>query len=568
MKINSRNVRIETLTMKLLWIPVFLSLIFITSAPTFADPYFVYGQVFQLSQVDADDEAIDDADLLGDARAYVTVKAFDSDSNTFLGQAIADQDGIFTVQYDKPAGSISNIHFRVYQEVTDPGTDEELLPARENINKFESVRQFFGAGLRVISDELVSYGADGLTTYPGVGIVFTRVGKVEIPFIEQDITEPLVGLADFSSDTPDPMSGLYRYQELHVKPFKHAPFARGLLIFGEFGLPGGACTGDEINYYRVKMRKYNETTSSWETPQYWSQSMRKMQTLVTTVPTISVNSSLVPVGPFDGTDFSTSATVEELYWVNRNVLGGATNTFYSFPDLRINWRTRNLSDGIYEISMEYYKYISGSADAPVVEKLNDAPGGCFAGPVPPTGAEGLHRLIVRINNQPINVKLDHIYLKDNSSGGGYLPKSGSSDVSDPADALDFNAEGLCAIMELENKYDVEVHFTAHHPGNYMRYYNLRAKPNACPRVTFVSEVYPEANIASPVFPSGATPPDWQGTALTGTVATAPKASFGKCGYIFTLSGSSRLQNGYNYVQWRHPQRAYYVSRHASAASCP
>jgi len=70
-------------------------------------------------------------------------------------------------------------------------------------NTFPGVGQFTAVGLRVASDELIEYGALGFVSTPGVGLVFTRVGKVEIPFISQN-TAPgslaLAGLADFGSD--------------------------------------------------------------------------------------------------------------------------------------------------------------------------------------------------------------------------------------------------------------------------------------------------------------------------------------------------------------------------------
>ena len=103
---------------------VFLVLFFFAVTPVFAAPYFVFGQIFQVTPDTAADETIADEDLIGDARGYVTVKLFDSDTNVFLGQAIADQDGIFTVQYDQPTGSTPDVYFRVYQEVADPGTDQ------------------------------------------------------------------------------------------------------------------------------------------------------------------------------------------------------------------------------------------------------------------------------------------------------------------------------------------------------------------------------------------------------------------------------------------------------------
>lgn len=199
--------------------------------------------------------------------------------------------------------------------------------------------------------------------------------------------------------------------------------------------------------------------------------------------------------------------------------------------------------------MEYYKYTGGSWDEPAVQKLEDPINPCFDG-VPPGGGGGLHELVLRVDNQPLVARFDGIYLRHHATDH-YFTGEGLPDDPDKADAFDFNDEGLCSIMELGNQYDVEVDFTAHHPGGYMRYYRLTARPNAGDTVDFVDQSYPAAALV---------PPQWSGTADTGDVARAAKDEFSTCGYILHLRASSRLQNGYYHVQWRHPQLAYYVVR--------
>ena len=162
----------------------------------------------------------------------------------------------------------------------------------------------------------------------------------------------------------------------------------------------------------------------------------------------------------------------------------------------------------------------------------------------------LHTLYVRVNNDPLTVRFDNIYLRNGANQ--YFPKTGTTSVADVADALDFAHEGLCEIMEAGTSYNIEAHFTAHHAGEYMRYYRVTATPNAGGTVTFASETYDPS--------TAATPPKWEGTPTTGTMATALNGEFVKCGYDFQIDAGSRLQNGYQYVQGAHPDLAFYVMK--------
>jgi len=526
------------------WLALLCVLLLAGATPATAANYFFTGQVFQVNPDDAADDAIADGDLEGDPRPYATVKLYDAETGILLGDAFTDADGIFTVQYDLPTGSTPDVRVRVFQELVND-TDVELPASREGLNEHESVGPFAGSGVWVTPDDYLSYAASGSISDPGVGVVFTRVGKVEIPFIEQDPTDDLAGLADFTSNPA-------RAAELHVSAFDDAPFSGGLLVFGAFGLPGGACLGQEIDYYRAFISKWNGAT--WGAPQVWDQPMSKYRTTVTVSPTVTVHHDLVPVGPFSGTISGGGGSIGDLYWVNEDVPGFPTSTFYSFPDLRVNWNTRNwakapdtgLAGGVYRITMEYYRYVSGSTNAPVVSLL---PAGCFTG-TPASGAEGLHQLVLGVNNQPLDVHFDHIYLVNPS--GDFFPATGTTPVSNVGDALDFNGAGLCEILDLAPSYGVQVRFTAHHPGGFMRYYHLRATPNSGSQVEFANESYPP--LPSPPF----VPPLWSGTPAAGSTETVPHSGWARCNYIFSLSAGSRLQDGYNYVQWAHPQRAFYV----------
>jgi hypothetical protein len=251
------------------------------------------------------------------------------------------------------------------------------------------------------------------------------------------------------------------------------------------------------------------------------------------------------MGPFTGVDNTTLAEYTGVYKVNRNTVVMATSTFYSFPDLRINWNSGN--EGLYEISLEYFQEMpAGTPDRPRLKKLESA---CFVA-VPPPGTEpgAVHKLVLKVNNQPLIVKFDHIYLK-NSSTGNYFTGDSMPDGAIGA-ALDFNNEGLCKIMNLVSTYKVEIHFTAHHVGGYMRDYSLNASSNDGSGVSFESALF-----SNPPYNASIT---WYGTPATGK-AVVNTVNFPRdCGYIFSLYGRSRVQNGLYFIQESNPLRTYYV----------
>jgi hypothetical protein len=505
----------------------------------------VFGQVLQVKAKDAADSLISDNALSGSPRPFVHVRVFDADTLEPLGEVDSDVDGRFSVTFDKPETYTPRITCRVLQMLQNPDTlaieAQVLAPAREGINTFSGVPRYFLTFLKVVADDSLAYGdmsADaGLGGDPGVGLVFTRVGKTETQFIRQNTT-PTGGLADFTSDPG-------RAAELGVPAFRDAPFGGQLFLYGEFG-PCSAPPG-RIDYYRVKIRRVDPAPGPWR---FWSQPLHKTRTLVTTAPTLSIVHQIVPVGPFSGT--LGGGAVDDLYWVNRNQVGGAVSTFYSFPDLRILWSTGGWpdGDGLYEIGLEYYVYDSGDVDHPVVHQL--ASPGCIHSPAAPVG-----QLYLRVNNQPVDLKLEGLFLK---SAAGYLgrdPVTGAPiDVPSTAGALNFATTGLCEILELAGVYDVEARFRARHLGNYMGWYSLQATPNDGLPVQFAAAHYPDATEV-PTFPAGAAPPLWSGAA-SGTIALRAHSQFVKCGYIFDLSGASRIQNGDQYLGGPREEKAWYI----------
>ncbi len=536
--------------------------------------YFVFGKVMQVTTEAALDNAITDEDLEGEGFPFARVRVFDQGSGSLLGEASAGQNGQYTVTFSlPPATPAPRIEVRAYEEVD--GGSTQLAEAREGINLFPKAAGGISTGqlaiTKIASDDILEYGAGGFRPYPGVGLVFTRVGKVEIPEISQTpapAANPaggLFGLADIASAA--------RAAELGVNQFRRAPFASRLLMFGDFGLPGGAtCPGNRIDWYQVNIEPVDHTGSSTGTPFLWQGHMSKRRTQVTVLPSLDVQVTTQKIGPFNGfldgnpspVIVTPGASVNKLYWVNRNEVGAVTNTFYSFPDLRVNW-VSSLYNGFYKLSLVYYQEVGRTAAGEPI--LHELPmGQCFASGVPSGDADdvSLHQLYLRVNNQALTARYNGIFLR-NRSTGNYYAGEGNADVANKSSAIDFNQEALCDIMELQGIYDVEVGFTARHEGGFLRHYKLDADSNdRTTKVVFAEEAYVDnTTVSNPI---------WHGTAATGvdvymvpnpSDSSLPPVNSGtlfdhQCAYDFDLRTTSRLQNGYNWVQWRHPERAYYV----------
>ena len=547
--------------------------------------YRVNGQVLQVPTTLAENVDKTEAQLTGPALPFVRVKVYDRDSGQLLGEADAGQTGGYTVRFDLPAAAPApRVDCRVYLLVDGSTT---LLPeAREGINAFPKsgsggISTFQFALLKVRGDDIIDYDEGGPGSLygdhagvPGLGLVFTRVGKVEISEIKgQDLSlvPAMTGLADYTGSEA-------RANELGVFAFKKAPFGGRLLMFGDFGLPsGGTCTvsGSQVDWYQMRIKRVNEPFATpltyasdipWQDPM----SKRRTQLVVSAGPPPSVNASVTTelIGPHTGyldnpgtAVVDRGASVGSLYRVNRNQTGGMVNVIYSYPDLRVNW-VSGAADGLYELSPVYYRIKPNpGGDEKIVEEIPYSD--CLNSGTVTGDADkvALHTLYIRVNNDPLKADFQHIYLRDTkgtpSESDDTFYSGGPSDVLSTVGAHDFNNEGLCDIMKLLGKYQVDVRFTARHDGGYLDYYSLVATSNDdAVTVGFVS---PADSFTSHV---SATDPSWFGT---GTAAdpNQPRIEFrggfiNPCVYDFDLHARSRLHNGYNHIQWRHRDKGYYV----------
>jgi hypothetical protein len=307
--------------------------------------------------------------------------------------------------------------------------------------------------------------------------------------------------------------------------------------------------------------------------------MSKTKTTIQTFPTLNVKNVTEKIGPFTRKD-NADTDIDGLYRVNRdqtNVMmsnGSIQNIFYSYPDLRINWIS-NAHSGLYEISVQYYKETEES-DSDGNPKVEEFDVNCFIDeedddeieelPDEAKNYTALNKLILRVNNQNLDVKFDGIYLKDTAPEDPDINYFKEFDINgDPVnvnfanDPLDFNDEGLCNIMKLLGTYEVEIHYTAHHEGGYMRDYCLYAISNEGSKVNFL--VDPE-DVSIPLdcidFKIASATHIWHGTPDTGEKALNQDNFPKDCAYIIDLRAWSRQQDGYHYVQWKHPRRTYYI----------
>ncbi len=255
------------------WRWIFLiGLVFGAMETANAVDYFIFGTVQQVSTEDAADTTITDDDLSDGGFPFARVRVFDQGTGSLLGESSAGQNGQYTITFSLPTATPApRVEVRAYEEVD--GGSTLLTEAREGINFFPktpsggiSTGQL--AFVKIASDDILEYGTGGFRPYPGVGLVFTRVGKVEIPEISQtpvpaaNSAGGLFGVADITSAA--------RAAELGVHQFRRAPFAGRLLMFGDFGLPGGAtCPGNRIDWYQVNIERVDHTGSSLGTPFLW-----------------------------------------------------------------------------------------------------------------------------------------------------------------------------------------------------------------------------------------------------------------------------------------------------------
>lgn len=485
-----KYLNLKKLKLSIIMAAMIFCCLFYSANYVFAAQYMVWGQVFKVSSGGTNETIL----------PYQHIRIYNRANGALLGQGDAGKNGQYTIKFTFNVNTPLDIECRVYRVIN--GGSQLFQEAEPGINSLDGIAQLNEKDLKVISDDIFDYN-DVTGSVPYRGIVFTQVGLVETPYIKQEPNDPAAGLADWSL-------------------FAMAPFGGRLLIYGDFGTPsGGAGCGTRIDWYRVKITNIEDNSYI-----YLMDPLSKTRTEVKTNPTFKVTSAAEKMGPFSK-EVQGDGNKPGFYKVNRNSSTGTISTYYSFPDLRLDWISGN--DGLYRITMEYFQEI-GSGQ---VKKLEDS---CVD--IPPAHHDlGCGALILRISNSPLTVKFNEIYLKTDS-GVYYM---------DGENKVNFNQAGLCNIMNLQNNiYKVEINFTAHHAGGFMKGYKLQATPNAGDSVSFV-----EAS-----FENSPNLPLWDGTEGTSAVNTVVFTS--SCGYIFSLSGLSRVQNGYQYIQSANPLKTYYV----------
>jgi hypothetical protein len=508
-------------------------LVFSASALS-AATYTVTGQVFrvhsqELAEKTDADGTIDFTTMETGKFPFVHIKIYMLGTSVLLAEGDAGTNGQFNIAFDLATGPPGpDVECRVY-EVIDGGSTQQ--PAVDDTyNTISAIGMWTtDKKLLVVNDDIIDY-LEADPPDPGVGLVFTRIGDVPVAYIPQtaptdEEEKDKQGMADVPGDAP-----------AYVPNFVDCPFGGRLEIYGSFGPTKedvAACSGIQVDWYQVTIQKIAPTLDS---PLIFKDALSKVKTIVNTSFPLTITNETEKLGPYTGSDGI--VVVEGLYRVNRD----STLTYYSHPDLRAYWNTAG-QEGLFEITVKYYQEVGGTPTAPVVQEITvgSNPGDCFD-----TAAPGntIGELFVLVNNRNMDVSFDNIFIKVNEAD---------------ADGYDYNAEGICSIMDLKdasNEYGIQIKFTAHHPGGYMRSYTLSAIANDTmaaggpPDVVFVQQSYD---------PTASTAPEWEGTPATGASAFKDHSHWDKtCAFIFDLVARDRIQNGYYYIHWPHKRRAYYI----------
>ena len=504
-------------------------LVFSASALS-AATYTVTGQVFrvhseELAEKTDVDGTIDFATMETGNFPFVHIKIYKLGTSELLAEGDAGTNGQFNIAFDLAIGPPGpDVECRVYKVIDGGSTQQPAVD--DTYNTISAIGLWTtNKKLLVVNDDIIDY-QEAATPDPGVGLVFTRIGDVPVAYIPQTAAAGAKqGMADVPGGAP-----------AYVPNFVECPFGGRLEIYGSFGPTKGvvACSGIQVDWYQVTLEKIAPTPEPSFT---FKDNLSKVKTIVNTSFPLTINNETEKLGPFTGTD--SGGDVEGLYRVNKD----SALTYYSHPDLRAYWNTAG-QEGLFKITVKYYQEVGGTPTAPVVQEITvgSNPGDCFD-----TAAPGntIGELFVLVNNRNMDVSFDNIFIKVNEA--------------DP-DGYDYNVEGLCSIMDLEdagNQYGIQIKFTAHHPSRYMRYYKLSAIANDTMAaggpddVVFVTQSYDPA--------TAATPPLWEGTPVIGTSAFKDHSFWNKtCAFIFDLVARDRIQDGYNYIHWKHKRRTYYI----------
>ncbi len=492
--------------------------------------YTITGQVFRVTseelaikQKAADDAGVslDVNTLVKEKFSFVRIMIYKKGTSGVLGEGYSGINGQFNIGFSIPAGPPGpDVELRVFK-VAD-GSSVQQPPVNDVVNNISAIGLWTtNKKLMVINDDIIDY-LHGSAVSPRAGLVFTRIGFIPVPYIDQ-VTADKQGMAYIPDDPSVPSYVPAEFRKLEL------PFGGALRIFGSFGKPDcPCCPGAQVDYYQVNITKLDERPR--KPPLILKDPLAKIKTVVSTTVPLTITNVTEQLGPFTGTEGVNN--IEGLYRVNQDT----ADTFYIFPDLRMYWNTSG-QNGLYEIAVKYYWKVGGSTTDPVVQEMTTPE--CFD---PVADGTLIGKLIVRVNNQPLDVRFNGIFLKD---GRNYYEVGGVK--------YDFNDEGLCSIMNLKQpprQYGIEIDYTAHHPGNYMYKYYLTATPNdpSIPGITFVNEVCTPTTVL------------WEGTPAAGDTKFKDYFNWpNACAYIFDLVAWTRVQDGYYFIHHAHPRRTYYIN---------
>ena len=360
--------------------------------------------------------------------------------------------------------------------------------------------------------------------YPGVGRsrgepengegLFTRVGLVEADDINSEgFAEP----ASWASHLQD------------------APFGGALRLFGAVKRTYYPDVG--MHNYCYKLKVTGPNVSSFITDQ-----LTKTRYLV--MQDGEVLSEEVRLGP---KTFNTpqGQEVENCYQLTPmsnephpdDDPAGARSVFWSFPDLLAHWRTRDLRDGSYQITLSLYRVSNESNESD--NDNNDA-----------ENVENIDKLKLHLDNTPVDVSFDTLEVVDSTG-------------STQTDLL----QNKCAMADLNSdagsSRDLNLDFTAAHTSGYLGKYRLLVASNSRNKAFRKQGAYNPTTTPQPSLFKGRTPAESAFTEIqagNNNNNTKPLAeTFGNpCAYQFDLWAIARTTDGYDRINRSHTELFYYV----------
>lgn len=537
-----------------------LMILLLMPLAAFADNFVVWGRAYSATPLVAGEDApnnplsdvpaeqIIGKDLIAQvSRNLVKVKVIATSDGTELGSFMTRHDGGYLVSFNATPDTPSGISVRLVVE--ELATSKTLLSSGDVVLSAwptPNIRFLLvNEDLSELSGDIEYPSPPGPGQYTGI---FTRVGKVELPSINQG-SGSNKGLATVS-ETVSNQLGIPRYE--------NAPFGGRLYLFGAFSQdlysppPPALVPGATQIYYKIRIDSDTNPTS------YMRDALFKTKYTVNFT-TGSVDTERVKLGP--GNWDSLSGCIEDGVPVCYKLTQVASDpsVFWSFPDLLANWNTASFNGNYRVILKEVGMAVPSSfVDVDYTDlKLrldNIAP-------------------VARI--EPLDAidaddPTPRIYIPDPAAPGisGDLQ---STRLGDFPDDYAGTANPICAILNLEgpvgSKY-LAFKITAYHANGFLRHWKFHYKRNDSAYQTHIGKTY-----------QGGTMDDVGGQQLSSSATDVhgfqnqflylnndylqpsdPEASTGSCGYRFAIRASTRTTNGYHYLRHRWDEDIHYLIR--------